>query len=125
MSNLLDVKMVKIPVSDIEKAVPFYRDVLGLQEDFVVAEYGWAQFSAGNLPVALYVPGMGGGDGEAGKADCLHFSTSDEAGMRDQLTKAGVDPETHLHRGNDDTAFFELQDPDGNQFKIVLAAEDT
>ncbi|MEQ8671900.1 MAG: VOC family protein [Aggregatilineales bacterium] len=119
MSTNLNVQMVKISVSDIERAVPFYRDVLGLNEDFVMAEYGWAQFSAGNLPVALYVPGKGGGNGTAGQADCLHFSTSDHEGFRAQLHKAGVNAE--LHKGDDDTAYYELRDPDGNTFKVMLS----
>lgn len=120
MSTILTVQMVKIPVSDIEVAVPFYRDVLGLKEEFVMAEYGWAQFSVGQMPIALYVPGMGGGNGVAGQADCLHFATADEDAVRANLVKAEIDPDKQLHQGDDGTRFFELQDPDGNQFKVML-----
>jgi catechol 2,3-dioxygenase-like lactoylglutathione lyase family enzyme len=120
MSDKIRVQMVKLPVSNIEKALPFYRDVLGLAEAFVVAEYGWAQLHAGAMPVALYVPGMGGGQGEAGKADCLHFAVADGAAFRAQLVAAGLEPEEHLHRGADETSYYELRDPDGNLFKVFV-----
>jgi len=120
MSTPITVQMVKIPVSEIERAVPFYRDTLGLKEDFIMAEYGWAQFSAGNLPIALYVPGMGGGTGTAGQADCLHFSVSDVDSFRARLVQADIDPDQHLHQGDDGMSYFELQDGDGNTFKVSL-----
>lgn len=120
MSTQITVNLVKIPVSDIDKALPFYRDVLGLSEDFVAAEYGWAQLSSGNLPVALYVPGMGGGAGEAGAADGVHFAISDAGPLRERLTQAGLNPDDHSHQGNDGSTFFELHDPDGNTFKVMV-----
>jgi len=91
-----------------------------LSEDFVMAEYGWAQFSAGNLPVALYVPGMGGGTSAAGSVDCLHFATNDENAIRSRISDAGLNPDAHLHSGDDGSSYFELKDPDGNTFKIML-----
>ncbi|NDJ77060.1 MAG: VOC family protein [Chloroflexi bacterium] len=117
----ITLKMVKIPVSDVERAAPFYREVLGLREDFVVPEYGWAQFSAGDMPVALYVPGKGGGNGTAGATDSVHFCITQPDDFRQQLRAAGLDPDAHLHQGNDGTTFFELQDPDGNTFKVIVA----
>jgi catechol 2,3-dioxygenase-like lactoylglutathione lyase family enzyme len=114
------VQMVKIPVSSIDGAVPFYREVLGLREDFVMAEYGWAQVCADDMPIALYVPGMGGGNGVAGKCDSLHLATDDEAGLRERLTTANLDPDTYLHTGDDGSRFYDLQDPDGNTVKVMI-----
>src|SRR5258708_21837332 len=51
--------LIKIPVSDIQRSAAFYRQTLGFEQEFVAAEYGWAQFKAGELPLALYKPGMG------------------------------------------------------------------
>lgn len=120
MTVKLNVQMVKIPVSDIARAVPFYRDVLGLSEDFVMADYGWAQLRAGNLPIALYVPSMGGGNGAVGQTDFVHFITSHVEEFREQLHNANIDPDKHLHTGDDNSQYFELSDPDGNTFKIML-----
>lgn len=122
MSQEIVVQMVKMPVSDIDKAVAFYRDILGLSEDFVVAEYGWAQLSAGNLPIALYVPGMGGGKAEAGKADHLHLAVTDLDVFGHVLGQHNV--QAQLHTGNDGTTFYELADPDGNVIKVGLIASD-
>lgn len=124
MSIDMIVQMVKIPVADIERAALFYRDVLGLEEDFIVVAYGWAQFSAGNLPVALYVPGKGGGTGTPGQSDCLHLTTSDADAFRARLTAAEIDPDSHFYTGADHISYFELQDPDGNTIKIMLPDQD-
>lgn len=69
----VQLSLVKIPVSSVETAVPYYRDVLGLEEQFSVPEYGWAQFLVGEFPIALYEPGPGGG-GSSGECDSVHFS---------------------------------------------------
>ena len=121
MSVSIAVQIVKIPVSDIEKALVFYRDTLGLEEEFTAPEYGWAQLRSGNLPLALYVPGMGGGNSKAGETDCLHFAISDAEGFRSQLAKANIDPDRHQYSGNDGTSYFELEDPDGNICKVMFS----
>ncbi|MCA9915412.1 MAG: VOC family protein [Anaerolineae bacterium] len=120
MPTNITVQMVKIPVSDIDKAVPFYRDTLGLTEEFIVPEYGWAQFKAADVPLALYVPGMGGGNGKAGEADCLHLAITDADAFRVQLVAGGIEPDGCYHQGNDGSAYFEVQDPDGNTFKVMV-----
>lgn len=53
--------LIKIPVSDIEKSVAYYRDAMGLAKSFSVPEYGWAQLQLGKLPFCLYVLGKGSG----------------------------------------------------------------
>ncbi len=123
MSNELEVCLIKIPVSSIATAQPFYRDVLGLTEEFAVAEYGWAQYKAGEMSIALYVPGMGGGTAAAGSSDHLHFSVSSFDAIAQRLADSGLDVEAALHHGNDGSQFYEITDPDGNRFKIMLAQE--
>ena len=66
--------LVKIPVSDVQLCAGFYRDVLGFTEEFVMAEYGWAQMQAGNLPIAVNKPGMDGGDANVGGSTGFHLS---------------------------------------------------
>ena len=120
MTTELVVQLVKIPVSDIDRALGFYRDILGLTPEFVMARYGWAQLRAGNLPLALYVPGMGGGAGEPGSADCLHFAVADDAPLRQRLATGGA-PVPPPQRGDDGSVFYELADPDGNRFKTFIS----
>lgn len=116
----LHIALVKIPVSSVTQAAPFYRDVLGLAEEFVVGEYGWAQFKTGNLTLALYEPGKGGGSAPAGSSDHVHFTVEDGNGLRARLVKAGLTPDDMLHSGADGTVFYELRDPDGNLFKVFV-----
>lgn len=117
------LQMVKIPVTSIDSVLPFYRDVLELREDFAMAEYGWAQLSAGDLPIALYVPGMGGGTGIAGQCDSLHLATDDTAALRDRIVASGAAPDALRHQGDDGSIYYELQDPDGNTIKVMVPAE--
>jgi len=112
--------MVKIPVSDIDKVVPFYRDVLGLKEEFIAPQYGWAQFSMGDIPLALYVSGQGGGNGVVGACDSVHLVADDANSFRQRLVDASIDADTFLHTGNDGTVFYELKDPDGNTIKVFI-----
>jgi predicted enzyme related to lactoylglutathione lyase len=119
-NNTIALHMVKIPVSDVSTAVGFYRDVIGLSEDFVVTEYGWAQLSAGDFPIALYESGKGGGKGVVGGCDSLHFRLNDLSAITQRLTDAGFSESDILHQGNDGSTFLEINDPDGNTIKVML-----
>lgn len=116
------IKMVKIPVKDVEVSAKFYTDVLGLEEEFVVAEYGWAQLHAGNLPVALYEEGKGGGTAKAGSTDHLQFAVSDFDTLKTNLSKHNIDPDQHFHSGADGTQFYLFDDPDGNKIQVMQKA---
>lgn len=118
MRHTLSVHLVKIPVTDIDAAVPFYRDVLGLEAEFVASEYGWAQFKTSNIPLALYVSGMGGGTGSAGEMDGLHLSVTSFNDLDNRLKQADIQRNQVFHTGNDGTEYYELNDPDGNVIKV-------
>lgn len=113
----LSLSLLKIPVSNIARSVTFYRDVLGFEEQFVVAEYGWAQFQINAVPsalsLALYVPSQGGGDRTMGGSVDFHFSTPN----LEALFTQGKEAESQT--GADGTRFVEVTDPDGNLLKIV------
>jgi catechol 2,3-dioxygenase-like lactoylglutathione lyase family enzyme len=121
-----DLSLVKLPVRDVERAAAFYRDVLGMTPSFVAAEYGWAQFTAGSVPLALYVPGMGGGDGEPGGSAGFHLALGADAfeALAERLRVAGALVDGRVHRGADGTVFVDARDPDGNVIKVVRAARE-
>jgi catechol 2,3-dioxygenase-like lactoylglutathione lyase family enzyme len=116
-----ELALLKIPVSNIMKATAFYRDVLGMDEQFAVEEYGWAQLLAGALPVALYKPGMGGGDGTPGATVGFHLalSGSDFDKLAKGLGVAGALVDDQVYTGDDGTTFLEARDPDANKLKIT------
>ena len=66
--------LLKIPVKNVDVSSLFYSENLGLKIDFAAEEYGWAQLSSGDFSLALYVPGMGGGDGQIGGSVDFHLS---------------------------------------------------
>lgn len=120
------LSLLKVPVRDLEEAVPFYRDVLGMPTQFVAAAYGWAQLSAGQLAIALYVPGQGGGDGPVGGTVGFHLGLPPDAfeELVDRLQGAGALVDGRVHRGNDGSVFVDVRDPDGNLLKVMRCADD-
>lgn len=120
-----ELSLLKIPVSDIQRSAAFYHDTLGFEQQSVYPQYGWAQLKAGELPLALYKPGMGGGDGHIGGSTGFHLLLP--ADRFDTLAAAllvqGVLTENRVHHGDDGTIFLEVRDPDGNTMKINRGLE--
>jgi catechol 2,3-dioxygenase-like lactoylglutathione lyase family enzyme len=114
------LSILKIPVSDIKRSANFYRDALGFQEEFVAEQYGWAQLHAGELPLALYKPGKGGGTGRIGGSTGFHLSLPPKRfdALADRLLKRGVLVENMVHRSDDGSTFIDVRDPDGNTLAI-------
>jgi catechol 2,3-dioxygenase-like lactoylglutathione lyase family enzyme len=109
------VGFVKVPVSDFERACAFYRDTLGLREDFAVTEYGWAQYGTDTVPICLYQAGMGGGEGEPGGETGLQLRVRDARAAHEHLgAHAG-----ELQEGDDGTKVFIVKDPDGNAIQVA------
>lgn len=113
------IKLVKIPISNFDKSLHYYRDILGLEEEFAVKQYGWAQFNAGGIPLCLYVEGMGGGDGSPGAETGFHLAVDDVEAAFKLLKKRKARFKSSLVTSDEGTAFFVLQDPDANTFKVV------
>ena len=112
------IGFVKIPVSDVARAAAFYRDVLGLTEDFVVAECGWAQLSSASIPLCLYEPGKGGGSREPGGDTGIQLRVGDAAAVHAKAAEAGG-TDGDLSTGDDGTVTFQARDPDGNLVQVA------
>jgi predicted enzyme related to lactoylglutathione lyase len=113
------VNLIKIPVTDFTRARSFYRDVLGLEEEFAVDEYGWAQYAAGDLPICLYAVGMGGGDGKPGNELNFHLAVDNAKQAFADIGNRGGKFTCDLTTDDEGGAFFIVADPDGNRLKIV------
>ncbi len=97
------------PVSDMGRAVAFYRDVLGLAAGDVASEF-WTEFD-----VAGGTFGVGNFEqvGKPGSAQSLALEVADMAAFRRQLSEGGV-ASTEPHETP--VCFISLvRDPDGNQ----------
>jgi catechol 2,3-dioxygenase-like lactoylglutathione lyase family enzyme len=102
-------------VSDMERAVGFYRDVLGLD---LIRRDGdnWALFDAGGHRFALHSAGEGQPVAPGGAAAV--FSVSDLDAGRARLADQGV---SVSHQGVVEgyARFASFQDPDGNTFQLI------
>jgi predicted enzyme related to lactoylglutathione lyase len=116
---------VKIPVTNFAKSTAFYREVLGLEEDFAVEAYGWAQYRAGNAYVCIYTVGV-----SSFPADELQvkvktgIDTGIQLRVKDAskaytLVKARGGKVSDLRTGDDGTIGFGVSDPDGNTLSIA------
>src|SRR4051812_39447405 len=114
----MKLSLLKIPVQNVDRSVPFYEKGLGLQLEFAMAEYGWAQFMVGEIPFALYVPGMGGGNRQPGGSVDFHLQVEDIKALEARLKDFDPSLETGIFTNDDGSETLEFKDPDGNEWKI-------
>jgi len=113
-----NLSLLKLPVTDVTASANFYREGLGFEQQFVAEEYGWAQFMAGEIPIALYKPGMGGGNRKPGGSVDFHLATAEIEALRDRLKQYDPAIKAEIFKNDDGSETLEFADPDGNEFKI-------
>ncbi len=110
------VDFVPLPTRDLEAAVAFYGDTLGLHRSVYMPERGFSEFETGNLTLSLISPEKMGLEYHAsGNAIALHVDDVEQA--RRRLEERGV----QFHGETFDTgvchmAFF--SDPDDNALML-------
>ena len=113
------VGLVKIPVNDFAAATQYYRDVIGLEEEFAVEAYGWAQYKVTPVPLCLYVVGMGGGEGVPGGEVGFHLTVAHLEAFHQEYLERGGKTASEIVHSADGGMFVILEDPDGNRFKVL------
>ncbi len=113
----LGLAFLKIPVTDLARAVDFYCRGFGLTADFVSEEYGWAQLGGAEIGLALYVPGKGGGDGVPGQDRDFHLVADDLDVLLKQLLP--IAPDAVIATNDDGSRSLDVTDPDGNGLRIM------
>lgn len=116
MMQLGAIGQIARPVSDIQKAVGFYRDVLGLPHLYTFGDLAF--FDCGGTRLFLSV------SDEGGRPSILYFRVDDIQTAYDELSARGVEFEQapHLIHKHDNgleewMAFF--PDPDGHLLAIM------
>ena len=99
-------------VSDMERAVGFYRDTIGLEVDF--ESESWTTFGTGTCTLALHLvewrePGVGEPDPT--------FRVANAAAERERLSAAGV-AVTEIREPVAGVQVFDVRDPDGNRISL-------
>jgi catechol 2,3-dioxygenase-like lactoylglutathione lyase family enzyme len=103
---------VVLYVSDMERAIRFYRDTLGLELEYESA--GWTTFRTGACTLALHAVAAR----EPGTAEPdPTFLVADVAAERARLVGAGVEV-TEIREPVAGTQVFDARDPDGNRFSL-------
>ena len=116
--GLVQIGQIAVPVSDIERAVAFYRDTLGMRFLFQ-APPGLGFFDCAGVRLMLDAPARA----QAGNGSVIYYKVPDLQAAFDTLSARGVVFETkpHLIAKLADhelwMAFF--RDPDGNLLALM------
>lgn len=116
--GLGQIGQIAVPVSDIDRAVAFYRDTLGMRFLFQ-APPGLGFFDCGGVRLMLDAPAKA----RAGQASIVYYKVPDLQAAFDTLSSRGVafEAKPHLIAKLPDhelwMAFF--RDPDGNLLALM------
>jgi len=106
----MDVDLIYVFVNDMDRAIAFYGDVLGLSLEYRSGDE-WAQLAAGPIKIGLHGTGSAG---EKRTGGTIAFTVTDLDAAKARLAEQGV---TLGHEGGGDRLgprFVEFPDPDGN-----------
>ena len=119
--NLADATVVQllIPVEDFERAVVYYRDVLGIKFLFAAPpQMAFFLCGAVRLLVGVTPPGQVSQRGSA-----IYFQVEDIQGVYSSLKSAGVhfvaEPHVVNRTPRSESWLAEFRDPDGNQLSLM------
>ncbi|GAA4969821.1 catechol 2,3-dioxygenase-like lactoylglutathione lyase family enzyme [Nonomuraea thailandensis] len=115
------IRTVGVPVTDQDRAVAFYVDVLGLDKRFdaPVEQLGgrWIEVApAGAATTIALVPA--GPDAKPGVETGIRLTVADAAALHEKLVEHGVEV-GELLRWPGVPPMFGLRDPDGNGLEVV------
>jgi predicted enzyme related to lactoylglutathione lyase len=103
---------VVVYVRDMQRAIEFYRNVIGLEVEFESA--GWTTFHTGPCMLALHATeSRECGTGEPDPT----FLVADADAERERLVAAGVEV-TGIREPVAGVHVFDARDPDGNRFSL-------
>jgi predicted enzyme related to lactoylglutathione lyase len=113
----MQISYVNVFVSDLDKAIEFYRDKLGLQLQFSSPEHGYASFAAGSVRLGVALPGAYQAE-LVGRHTGVGFEVADIEAEHTRLSGLGVDftiPPTRQPWGG---FMAMISDLDGNVFYL-------
>jgi catechol 2,3-dioxygenase-like lactoylglutathione lyase family enzyme len=126
---------VVLRVSDMERSIAFYRDVLGCPVERHLEELGLVQLRAGKslvdlVDIASPLGKAGGGELSTNGRNMDHFALSltsfDEASIREHLSRFNIEAGEirRLYGAEGYGPSIYLHDPDGNTVELKGPADD-
>jgi predicted enzyme related to lactoylglutathione lyase len=106
---------VAVPTRDLERAVEFYGETLGLRRSVYIPDRNFAEFETGNLTLSLINPDAMGIPYNAQHGLSLHVEDIDEARKALEARGVAFNGDT-FDTGVCHMAFF--ADPDGNSLML-------
>lgn len=110
----MNIRQIGITVADVDKALGFYRDLLGLEFLFAPSP-GLAFLQCGDVRLMLSTPQ---GAGTVGANSILYFAVDDIERVHSELVARGADsersPALAAQMPDHDLWIGFLRDPDGN-----------
>jgi catechol 2,3-dioxygenase-like lactoylglutathione lyase family enzyme len=108
-----------INVSDLDRSTAWYRDGLGFEEVYRMAEYGWCEMRSPVDGVTIGLQRVESGFGPGGAT--LAFAVSDVEVARKHLESLGArfDGDTVVIPGDNGVKLFNFFDPDGNPLTLA------
>jgi predicted enzyme related to lactoylglutathione lyase len=122
MTMTTQIAYVNVFVTDLTRAIDFYRDRLGLPLQFASPEHGYASFSAGSVRLGIAVPGPDQ-PGLVGRHTGVGLEVADLEAEHGRLSALGVTfpmPPTRQPWGG---FMAMVADPDGNVFYLGPRSE--
>ena len=122
-TRVAKVNTVIIPVADLDKAIAFYVDTLGLEKRVDVpfgGEYRWVEVApeGADTTIAICPPGPSNRSGN--KETGISLEVDDIDAYHAQLKEAGVDVDAEVSRMGDPVPpMFWLRDPEANVLLVV------
>lgn len=119
MGHLKGIGQLHVSVSDLERSVQFYRDVLGLRHLFTVEGQPMAFFDAGGVRLYLGVP-----ENERFRSHPLvYYRVDDVEAAHEEVTSRGAPELAAPHRvhADEDTEVWMafVADPDGTPIALM------
>lgn len=112
--------VISVNVSDLEKSLAWYQEMLGFEVTYKLDEYGWAEITS---PITGVSIGLGQVEKPDVKGNTPTWGVADIEAARGYLEGKGVrfDGETQDIGGMVKLATF--YDPDGNPYMLAQSAE--
>jgi catechol 2,3-dioxygenase-like lactoylglutathione lyase family enzyme len=107
--------LVMIIVSDMERSVAFYRDVLGLQVEY--ESPAWSQVRAGDVSIGLH--STNGGDAPSPGSVVMSFSVDSTEGAVEELRSRGAEIAEEPKREEFGGYLAVVHDPDGYSIQLL------